>query len=404
VILRNLIQRRDSLENPSVPLSRAFELGLGQVTHTGASVTPDKALTVGTVYSAVTLIAGTVGSLPIEVRRKLSNGTKQLAETEGNRFIWGKPNNAMVRQVFWETIVGSMLLWGNAYALKIRDDSGKVTQLWPVKPDRVVFKRLNDNLEKIFTVDGKEKTQRDLWHIPSFSLNGVTGLSVVSLAREAIALSMTTEEFGAKFFAQGSTLGGVIEVKNKLDADGAARMAKEWAKKHSGVKTSHIPAILDNGATWKEIGMPLEDSQFLETRSFQVTEIARWFRTPPHLVGDVSKSTSWGTGIAEQNTAFKTYTLNPILTRIEQGLSDDTDLLPVNQEAHFNADAFLRGDTNSRFDAYTKAKNGGWYSVNDIRQLEDRNPIPGGDAYLQPLNMSDTGNTKNDPQTNTASS
>lgn len=400
MILRNLIQRRsDSLENPSVPLSRAFEILGGAKAHTGAAVTPDKALTVGAVYSSATLIAGTIGSLPLHVMRDLPDNRKETVKTDGNRFIWGRPNNAMVRQVFWESLVGLGLLWGSMYAWKIRDGNGRVSQLWPIRPDKVRLKGINDNLEKVFEIDGKEYTQRDVWHVPLFSTDGITGLSVVGLARESIALALTAEEFGAKFFSQGSTLGGVIETDKKLDADGASRLAKEWLKKHSGVGKSFLPAVLDNGAKWHEIGMPLEDSQFLETRSFQVTEIARWFRVPPHLIGDVSRSTSWGTGIAEQNLAFHRYTLLPILTRIEQGLTDDPDLLPVNQYVKFNADAFLRGDTNNRFDAYTKARNGGWYSVNDIRKFEDLDPIPGGDVYLMPLNMSDAGNQNNDTQT-----
>lgn len=361
-------------------------------THAGARVNQHTALNVSAVYAAVTLIAGTIGSLPVHVYRLRDDGSREQIRTPGTRVLWGRPNPAMTRQVFWETVTGCLLLWGNAYLYKGRDGTGRVTHLWPMNPAQVSVDGIHpQTFEKRFRVVDAHGTptlmsQQEIIHIPLFSLDGLTGLSPIALAREGIGLAMATEEFGSRFFGQGSHLGGVIEVPAGLDDAEARRLAKAFAVKHSGMEHAHIPAILDGGAKWREIGIPPEDAQFLQTRAFQVEEIARWYRVPPHLIGHTEKVTSWGAGIAEQNLSLHRYTLLPVITRFEQAVSDDPDLLPETTYARFVVDGFLRGDTKSRYEAYKMAIEGGWVSPNEVRALEDEDPFAGGDLYRMPAN------------------
>lgn len=393
MFLRNILQRSNPFENPARPLTDASlaELWGGRPAHSGMRVNEYNALRVIAVYSAVTLIAGTAASLPIEVWAIAStDGTKKMLRSAGTRFLWGRPNPAMSRQVFWETVFGHMLLWGNAYIMKVREGSGSVAQLWPLPPNKVIIKPVDSKTgEKTFEIQGDSRvyTQSDILHIPFFSLDGIHGLGPIGLAREGIGLAMAAEEFGARFFGQGSQLSGVLTTTASLTKEQSARIALEWERKHAGLGNSNRPAILDGGLTWQNVGIPPEDAQFLQTRQFQVIEIARLFRVPPHLIADVSGSTSWGTGIAEQNAGFHRYTLLPMLTRVEQGISDDTDLLFLNQYMGFDATGLLRADIRTRFQAYLMARNGGWESPNDIREKEGEDRVDGLDDYMPPAKV-----------------
>jgi HK97 family phage portal protein len=353
-------------------------------------VNQESALRVIAVYSAVTLIAGTAASLPVKVYAYATIGGKRTEmRTPGTKLLWGRPNPSMSRQVYNETIFGHMLLWGNAYIMKVREGSTAVAQLWPIRPDRVTVKDSDKDGNKSFVIQGDSRTytQREIIHIPFFSLDGVHGLSPIGLAREGIGLSMAAEEFGARFFGQGSQLSGVITTPSSLTKEQSLKLAVEWERKHAGLGNSHRPAILDNGASWQTVGIPPDDAQFLQTRQFQVQEIARLFRVPPHLIAEVSGSTSWGTGIAEQNAGFHRYTLMPLLTRVEQEMSDDADLLFNNQQMTFDASGLLRANMRERYQSYLMARTGGWESPNDIRALEDEDPFDGGDSYDPPAKI-----------------
>jgi HK97 family phage portal protein len=353
-------------------------------------VNQESALRVIAVYSAVTLIAGTAASLPVKVYAYATIGGKRTEmRTPGTKLLWGRPNPSMSRQVYNETIFGHMLLWGNAYIMKVREGSTAVAQLWPIRPDRVTVKDSDKDGNKSFVIQGDSRTytQREIIHIPFFSLDGVHGLSPIGLAREGIGLSMAAEEFGARFFGQGSQLSGVITTPSALTKEQSLKLAVEWERKHAGLGNSHRPAILDNGASWQTVGIPPDDAQFLQTRQFQVQEIARLFRVPPHLIAEVSGSTSWGTGIAEQNAGFHRYTLMPLLTRVEQEMSDDADLLFNNQQMTFDASGLLRANMRERYQSYLMARTGGWESPNDIRALEDEDPFDGGDSYDPPAKI-----------------
>jgi HK97 family phage portal protein len=362
----------------------------GPPSASGIRVTQESALGITAVYAAVTLIAGTAASLPLQVWSNRPDGKKVALRTPGNQVLWGRPNPSMTRQVFWETVFGCLSLWGNAYFWKIKEGSGAVAQLWPIRPRTITITHVDKMTgEKTFEVQGEPRSysQSDIMHIPAFSLDGIYGLSPIGLARQAIGLTAAAEEFGARFFGQGSQLSGVLSVQGTLTEPQSKRLAVQWDRQHAGMQNSHRPAILDNGATWQNIGIPPEDAQFLQTRQFQVAEIARLFRVPPHLIGDVSGSTSWGTGIAEQNAGFHRYTLIPLLARAEQAISDDPDLLATNQTASFDPSGLLRADLLTRYKAYLLARNGGWESPNDIRAFEGEDRIEGLDDYSPPAKI-----------------
>jgi HK97 family phage portal protein len=232
-----------------------------------------------------------------------------------------------------------------------------------------------------------------VWHVRGWGTDAWTGKSPIALARESIALGMATEEYGARYFGNDSRPGGVLKHPSKLSVEGAKKLRDSWNAAHSGLTNAHRVAVLEEGVEWQQIGVPPEDSQFIETRKFQETQICQVYRVPPHMVGITDRSTSWGTGIEQQGIGFVTFTLMPYLLRFSQSVH--RDLLSAAERRQYFAEhltaALERGDIKTRYAAYNTGRNGGWLSVNDIRESENLNPIEGGDVYLQPLNMAEAG-------------
>ena len=248
--------------------------------------------------------------------------------------------------------------------------------------------------ERVYTyspLNGQPLTflQDEILHIPGFGFDGLVGYSLISLARNSIGLSISAEKFGAKFFENGAQAGVVIQVPGELSDEAYKHLTESWNEQHQGVENAHKAAILEQGATIEKIGIPLDDAQFLETRKFQVSEIARIFRIPPHMIGDVEKSTSWGSGIDSQEQGYVNHTLRPWAVRIEEALR--LQLLPeaLRPTYYFEhlMDAFLRGDIAVRFEAYVKQINNGMLSHNEMRAKENMNPFKGGDGYWMQANM-----------------
>ncbi|NJN53294.1 MAG: phage portal protein [Anaerolineae bacterium] len=211
-------------------------------------------------------------------------------------------------------------------------------------------------------------------------------VSVISYARDSFGLTLAAERYGSRLFRNDSRPGGVLQTPNKLKPDAAARLKASWNAAHTG-GGQHRVAVLEEGIEWKQIGISPEEAQFLGTREFQAEDVCRWFRVPPHMVGLTSKATSWGSGIEEMTIGFLTYTLQPWLTRWTQAIRRDLILAPNSYFADFVTSALLKGDTEGRYNAYAIGRQWGWLSVNDIRRFENMNPVPNGDAYLQPMNM-----------------
>lgn len=292
-----------------------------------------------------------------------------------------------------------LLLWGNAYAQIIRNGKGEVVALYPLMPNKMQVDRdENGELYYIYTRSSEEAktmegatvylTPRDVLHIPGLGFDGLVGYSPIAMAKNAIGLAIATEEYGAKFFANGAAPSGVLEHPGTIKDP--SRLRENWNSTFGGSANSGKVAVLEEGMKYTPISISPEQAQFLETRKFQIDEIARIFRVPPHMVGDLEKSSF--SNIEQQSLEFVKYTLDPWVIRWEQSLS--RSLLNEDEKRKyffkFNLEGLLRGDYESRMSGYATARQNGWMSANDIRELENLDKIPaedGGDLYLINGNM-----------------
>lgn len=369
----------------------------------GRYVDEQTALRFSALFACVTLLADMVSSLPLPIYRRLQpRGKERATDYPLYAILHDQANPEMTSFQWRNTLQMHLGTWGNAFChiefAKNGGAAGRASELWPITPWRV-RRELERGvlLYKVRDVDGSEVSYlpNEILHIMWVSLDGRNGLSPVGLAREAVGLGLAAEEYGARFFGNDARPSFVLEHPDKLSDAAYERLKDDWDEDHKGLSKSHRHQILEEGMKLQEVGIPPEDAQFLETRRFQVEEIARWYRIPPHVIGDVDRSTSWGTGIEQQNIGLLTYTLRPWLVRWEQALN--SKLIPENERSsyfvEFLVDGMLRGDIAARYAAYSVGRQWGWLSANDIRELENLNPIDagGGDDYLVPLNMTPMG-------------
>lgn len=383
-VLRSWLESR-SVESPARPLTDAslIEALGGMPTASGVTVNEKNAVKIGAVFRAVSLISGSVAGLPLHVHRYGS--FEKIDNT-----LLTEPSPSYTDFEFWELVTLYLLLWGNSYSEKIYTPLGRLAALEPIAPWRVKVER-TDRTEanpqgRLFWIDGdKKRTPNEIFHIPGMGYDGLVGLSVVQCAKQSLGVAMAAETSAAKLYANGSMMSGILTTDANLDEPTAERLKQRWQKKVGGAGNAHEIAVLSNGAKFQPVSMNPDDAQFLESREFQVTDIARWFGLPPWMLADVAKSTSWGTGIEQQGIAYVVYTLRSWLKRIEKRVSKE--LLPRGQYSKFVVEGLLRGDTKSRYEAYAIGKQWGWLSTNKILEKEDEEPVEGGDVYLQPLNM-----------------
>jgi len=362
-------------------------------TASGKNVNERTAMTVTAVYACVRILAEAIAGLPLHVYKYKPDGGKERVPGHPLfRLLHDAPNPEMTSFVFRETLMAHLLLWGNAYAQIIRDGRGQVLALYPLLPGRMRVDR--DAAGRIVYEYMKDAgppvplRREDVLHIPGLGFDGLVGYSPIAMAKNAVGLALATEEYGATFFANGANPGGVLEhpgvVKNP------EQLRESWHSQYGGSGKAHRIAVLEEGLKFHAIGIPPETAQFLQTRKFQINEIARIFRIPPHLIGDLEKATF--SNIEHQSLEFVKYTLDPWVVRWEQALMQALLLPGEKQELFikFNLEGLLRGDTKSRNESYATGRQNGWLSANDIRELEDMNRIPadeGGDAYLVNGNM-----------------
>lgn len=352
----------------------------------GVSVTRESAVQLSAVWACVRLLSDTISTLPVGTFRR-ENGARLPTE----RKSWlDAPNPEQTRVEFVEQQVGSLLLDGTAYVMVVRDRFGDPVELWNVHPDRVTPKR-EDGRVVYHLRDGASTlrlSSSDMFHIPAFAWPGeLRGVSPLEHARRVIGLGLASHEFAERFYGQGMNQSGVIETQDDLTVEQARELKADFSRANGGLAKSHLPAVLVR-AKWAPMTVTPEQAQFLESRKYSTAEIARWFRVPPHLIGDVDRSTSWGTGIEEQNIGFVTYGIRHWLERLELAWTKHL-LLDPEEFVKFNVDGLLRGDQKSRFEAYGVARQWGWMSADDVRAKEDLAPLPEGQGseYLVPLNM-----------------
>lgn len=382
-----------NLDQKSADFIKGVDLDTGQTSNSGVDVDEETALKISAVYACVKVIAETIASLPLHLLKELPNGDSERAKQHPLfGVLHDAPNSEMTSFTFREMLMTNLLLWGNAYALIKRKD-GHVTELYPFKSKNMTVERdaVTNAIKYTYTNNKgitKTYTPKQVLHIPAFSFDGIIGVSPITYAREAMGLALATEEFGARFFGNGARPGGVLEHPGVVKDP--ERLRESWNKVYQGTKNSHKVAVLEEGMKYHEIGMSPEDSQFLQTRAFQLNEICRIFRVPPHMIGDLSRSTF--SNIEHQSIDFVVHTITPWLVRWEQAITKS--LLSEEERsiyyAKFNVNGLMRGDFNSRMSGYAIARQNGWMSANEIRALEDMNKIPsdqGGDLYLLNGNM-----------------
>jgi HK97 family phage portal protein len=413
-ILRSLFERRASLESPLTNLDASTLNALlagDTMTSTGIAVNEHSAMRHSGVWRSVNLLAGTMAGLPLHAYK---TGTREKVSSR----ILDSPHPSLTPYEFWERVMVSLLLWGNAYCLKQRNAAGQLQSLEPLMPEWVKvgrFKRdgYTETLlpsRKVFkvTIPGEAEqtfTELEIFHIPGIGYDGICGLSPIRAARQSIALGLAAEEYGAQLWAKGSLMSGILQTEQRLKPEEAEGLKTRWMAKIAGLGKAHEIAVLDAGAKFQPIGINPDDAQFLETRRFQITEQGRWFGIPPHMLYETEKSTTWGSGIESIGQGFVTYSLSTWTNRIEQRVTKDV-LLNPKQYAKYSVQGLLRGDSAARSAFYASAIQNGWMNVDEVRELEDRPPLPddAGQTYLTPLNLAPAGGdpnaTKPDPADN----
>ena len=386
-------EKRVSLANPDRWLTEV--LGGGSTTDSGITVSEDNALQLSAVYACVRVLSETLASLPLPVYRRLRpRGKERAVDHYLYRILHDRPNPDMSSVTFRETLQSHVALWGNAYAEIEPDQAGRPIALWPLMPDRTWPVRKDKVLRYITRVgqEGQEVTlpAERVLHIPGLGFDGLRGYSPSALHRQAVGLGLAGEEFGARFFGSGARPSGVLEFEGKFpDQQAREAFREQFAQVQQGLGNAHRTAVLEAGMKWHQTSIPPDDAQFLETRQFQVREIARIFRVPPHLIGDLENATF--SNIEHQGLEFVVYTLRPWLVKWEQAMNQSLLSVPEQREvfAEFAVEGLLRGDIQARYTAYAVGRQNGWLSADDVRDLENMNPLPDGQGaiYMVPLNM-----------------
>ena len=396
-IFTGLFRSRDKPTNSTVGSRYAFYMGGSS---SGKVVTERSAMQMTAVYACVRILSEAIAGLPLHMYRYKEDGGKEKAlDHPLYLLLHDEPNPEMSSFVFRETLMTHLLLWGNAYAQIIRNGKGEVVALYPLMPNKMTVSR--DETGQLYYTYQKSQEElpkdnnstvilhpSDVLHIPGLGFDGLVGYSPIAMAKNAIGLAIATEEYGSKFFANGAAPSGVLEHPGTIKDP--QRVRESWMSQFGGSANSNKIAVLEEGLKYTPISISPEQAQFLETRKFQINEIARIFRVPPHMVGDLEKSSF--SNIEQQSLEFVKYTLDPWVVRWEQSIQ--RTLLSSEEKktyfVKFNVEGLLRGDYQSRMSGYATARQNGWMSANDIRELENLDRIPtedGGDLYLVNGNM-----------------
>ena len=395
-ILKSLERR----SHPSSPDPSMVAFFGGRPSATGVVVTPDSALMASAVWRAISLLTKSLASIPLNTYTYLEGAGKSVNTAHAlYDLLHNAPNDWQTSYEWREMMVGHLELRGNAYSEIVSSPgNGKITALIPLHPDRVRphYRAMVPGGPKVrfydyAPLDGPSRIL--LWdemlHWRGFSTDGISGISRIAMASEAIGLSLAAEEHGARFFSNDATPGGILSHPKTLSEPAQQRLKKSWNDRQQGVTKAHAPAVLEEGMTWTSVGVNSKDAQFLETRKFQVDEVARWFDIPPHKLMEMGASTFGN--IEEQNIEFVTDAVIPRCTKIAQACMRDLMSRDDRKKSFidFVVKGLLRGDMKSRFESWAVAKNAGFMSADDIREEENMNPIPGGvgKMYLVPLNM-----------------
>ncbi|WP_273234192.1 phage portal protein [Ileibacterium valens] len=396
-IFKSLFRSRDKPVQDRV-VGNSYGFFLGQ-SSSGKPVTQRSAMQMTTVYSCVRILSEAIAELPLHVYQFTDTGTTKAINHPLYSILHDETNTEQTSFIFRETLMTHLLLWGNAFAQIIRNGKGEVIALYPLMPDKMTVNRdENGQLYYEYLTYGddlrKERsaivrlTPNEVLHIPGLGFDGLVGYSPIAMAKNAIGMAQACEEFGAKFYSNGAAPSGILTHPGTIKDP--ARVRESWQSTFGGSQNAGKVAVLEEGMQYTPISVAPSDAQFLDTRKFQMEEIARIFRIPPHMLADLDKATF--SNIEQQSLEFVIYTLGPWIKRWEQAMTKA--LLSLDEKKNycikFNTDGLLRGDYQSRMSGYATARQNGWMSANDIRRLENMDLIPaeqGGDLYLVNGNM-----------------
>ena len=386
---------------PSDPAKGVYDLLAPN--DSGMPVSQFSAMQMSAVYACIRILSETLAQLPLNIRRKTADGSELALSHPLFSLLHNQPNPWMSSFSWRNAVMGHCAGWGNGYSYIIRDQTGGPKALLPLLPDRTYPQLINNRLSYQTQINEHafEALPKDIIHVPALSFDGLVGMSPIALHREAIGLGQAAQKFGARLFGCGSLLSGVLKHPGRLkrkaekpdDPSPVERLRKQWRDLYSGLENSGSVAVLEEGMEYQQIGIPPEDAQFLQTRKFQIADIARIFNVAGHLINDLERATF--NNISELSLSFLRYTMTPWIVRWEQELN--RKLFPDNDEYYikFNLQGLLRGTLTERKDYYKTAIEYGWLSRNEIREMEDLNRVDGLDEYLQPLNMG-SGQTTDD--------
>jgi HK97 family phage portal protein len=382
--------RSNSLENPSTPLTAGHllsQLDDPNVVGLGDS-SKDGPLGVGAALRCVQIISAAIAGCPLRTMDVESRDQVRIPALTSER----TGTTPFERH---ETTVSHIALWGNAYWRKVRTRDGRLVEVVPVHPNRVKVEIVDGRAAEMpyvkrFIVDGRlddPLTEFDLIHFPGMSIDGVTGVSIIGRQRRLFELANNAEAMADKLYRQGMLLSGFLSTDQPLTEETSTILKDRWRAKLAGIDNAYEVAVLDRGTKFEQLSMSPADAQFLETRKFSTTEIARLFGVPGWMVNDQEKSTSWGSGMEQQFTSFVVLTLKPYMQRIEQRITREV-LDPTSEKAEFKVEGLLRGDSAARAAFYASGIQHGWLVPNEPRELEDLKPVEWGDEPYRPYNES----------------
>ena len=369
---------------------------IGAVASSGAYVNAETALTSSMVWACTRLISECIAMMPTLIYRRLMDGGKERASGNPLYTLLHDAPNALQTAFTWKRqMMVHALLYGGGYARIQSGLRGPVDSLTLIHPDAIRAETLTGGGLR-YQVRGEDGIERpvnaeDIFHLPGLSLDGVNGLSLVQYARESIGLALSAEGYSARFYSQDARPGGILKTDQKLSPEAAERSKLSWQVAHSGAGNWHTTAVLDSGLEWQQLGMTHADAELIQQLDWSAADIARFFNVPLHMVQLMTKTTSWGSGIEEMGIEFVVFTLMPWIRNWEQLINKQLILAPQTYFAEFLVDSLMRGKLTDRYTAYGMGRNGGWLSVNEIRSLENMNPVTGGDEYLRPMNMTPAG-------------
>lgn len=370
-------------------------LTAGNRSVSGQSVTEQSAMRVAAVYSCVSLISGTLATLPLHVYRRVSDAERTREDRHPVSIVFRRPNINQTRVDFLQQMQAALLLRGNAYAW-IRWESGQrgsvPREMWPLHPDLVTVKQGADmrlTYEVRRRPDDTPITlqQDDVFHVRGLSSNGYMGRSVLSDARDVIGVAQATQENAGTFWQYGGGPDFLLRHPKVLGEKAKGSLEKSFAENYGGRSGQSRWAVLEEGMEVTPLSMSKRDAQFLETRQFQRGEICGMFQVPPHMIGDTEKSTSWGTGIEQQQIGFLQYTMRRWLVTWEQAIWQQFIEQEQSFYAEFMVEGLLRGDFKAQMDGFGMGIDKGVYSINDVRRKLNEPPVDGGDVHWRPMNM-----------------